>query len=1280
MKFPTLSKRFWIATTTLVIISLFFFYYLYVYVQGREEILRDEKYRALARFGQNMLQAKQDYYDAIDRVWKRDDISKDIATIRDQVKELEAVRYRGLMSKTKIHDLLHGGVDSIYFTFPKQGSSLKGVFGVSADDFIYQPDQFDEFLVVKQVDDIHEKESQKHSTANEIFQTFQNRVSVDGPDSLGTKEMGLQTSRFKEITLADTKYKVFTHRIRFDEGENWVLCGFIKTENFDREVRSVDPIVITAASLIVLFLVICMPLIRLKLMNAYDRLDIVDALFVGFSVVAGTTVLFLLLWSAGHFLQSNNDENRELGNLSDSIKSQFQGELSKIHKQLTELQKAYPKSEIRKQLSSGKKVLGNQAPSLKAYPSMNYAMWIDNEGKCLFTVTTKDKGPDYAMPILKDRLYFRWAQHDSLWQLPMGDSTQKFALQSIQSRTDHSKEAGFGIVYQGEQDKANPPLKFIVHAISTRLYSIMDPVLPPGYSFCIADQSGEVWFHSDSDKNHQENIFYEVSPSTPLRLAVDGRLKSCFSGQYASKRSRIYVQPIDNIPLFLVVIHDRDYQRTPVVVTIFFTLLLMVIISTGVALQLLMLYLSQYRPTKLSGVRFWLSVLAPDSNATRFRVAFWAQLSLMAIALTFYIIDGAGTVVAFITLPVMLMAFHQYLHDSGTRFSFLLTSVIIIFAINWFGLPLIDIDPKQVTMALLQQGLTVALLIAFFIFSKFLGYRQSERSNVFWKGFWNQCQYPANYHTNIVLWLLLACIVPATVFYKASYLMEAGMLARHKQLVISSSLESLAEQKKIQIEETGFHDPYLDKTGIYVSLLPPKGADNEMHEAFVDRDLQTSILTVLSRLPYAFGRFAEANQPDGKTPDRWKWQQNEKGVKMEFTPRLAGREKITLWNNLPRFDSLFTPWFIVLLFVAIYVLYKVVRFSTNTIFGILIHRPAGDFSTAGLLKIIQGEKSATFSKRMFIVGLPGSGKSEILQDNYFKEAKINRGCDLQYADGYSRYVLTDFEFGLNDHASNQHRLEVLYKMATTPGVEIFILSTVPPSTLFHMYHKKIGALAAADSKDEKLMEYKIAVRKWKNLLSEFEVHYKTVRPAQIEENANPEISSCQYLQSLALPDAKHPGEKGYEEFILEVEEQATLYYQGVWNSFSEEEKLFLFDLAHDGFANLKNPGVVKSLMEKGAVILRKKRLKIMNQSFNNFILDTFREEEEIQLTKSAQEKSTWHNLSLILALTIASTLVFIAIAQKDLMNNLNAFVIAITSALTLFTRVGSVFGLGKGKE
>src|SRR5688500_7859036 len=71
MKLPTLSRRFWVAFTTLAVIGAMFAYYLLVYVHLREEKLRVDKYRALARYGENMIKTREDYNNAIHRVWKR---------------------------------------------------------------------------------------------------------------------------------------------------------------------------------------------------------------------------------------------------------------------------------------------------------------------------------------------------------------------------------------------------------------------------------------------------------------------------------------------------------------------------------------------------------------------------------------------------------------------------------------------------------------------------------------------------------------------------------------------------------------------------------------------------------------------------------------------------------------------------------------------------------------------------------------------------------------------------------------------------------------------------------------------------------------------------------------------------------------------------------------------------------------------------------------------------------------------------------------------------------
>src|SRR6186713_5770 len=71
MKLPTLSKRFWISCSTLLVIGTVFAYYLLVYVEGREQKLRQDKYRALERLGKNMIQTRKNYHKAIEVSWLR---------------------------------------------------------------------------------------------------------------------------------------------------------------------------------------------------------------------------------------------------------------------------------------------------------------------------------------------------------------------------------------------------------------------------------------------------------------------------------------------------------------------------------------------------------------------------------------------------------------------------------------------------------------------------------------------------------------------------------------------------------------------------------------------------------------------------------------------------------------------------------------------------------------------------------------------------------------------------------------------------------------------------------------------------------------------------------------------------------------------------------------------------------------------------------------------------------------------------------------------------------
>src|SRR5690606_30055815 len=140
---------------------------------------------------------------------------------------------------------------------------------------------------------------------------------------------------------------------------------------------------------------------------------------------------------------------------------------------------------------------------------------------------------------LSERTYFSNANEKKLWNLP--DTSvdalvldKKFALQSIQSYRDASHEVGFSIRLPENRSGAR------VLAMATRLQSLMDPLLPPGYCFSVIDGKGDVWFSSTVEKNLQEN-FIEETGSEDLKAAMYGRVARFVTIDYSGHRDRAYI-------------------------------------------------------------------------------------------------------------------------------------------------------------------------------------------------------------------------------------------------------------------------------------------------------------------------------------------------------------------------------------------------------------------------------------------------------------------------------------------------------------------------------------------------------------------------------------------------------------------------------------------------------------------------------------------------------------------------------------------------------------------
>ena len=1398
MKLPTLSKRFWIICSTLLVIGTLFAYYLLVYVEGREKKLRQDKYRALERLGENMIQTRQNYHKAIGVSWLRtrgvipklrhqyfedqkrlrdsnpqksdlletrkrlettgksidqlinQDSIRDYSLIREKLKGirdhigkttsdsnnafwnvyrdtlrkkntddvrgfLPKVRYDGYFNKMEYDSLVRQNFSRIYFDYQRPNADKSSVFSLETGDFLaFRPNQFDDFFIVKDFDEHHrEKTKADGNTANVVYQTLENHVSLASIDSFRVREKGLLTNHVREIMLSDTKYKLFVHAIRFSERENWLLCGLMETENFNSQIRLVDPLWIVSAILVVLFLIIAMPILKLRIMNTYERLSIGNVWFTGLSVVSGSAVLFIIIWSGSHNLQSIANVDDGLNTLSFQVKARFERELHEIRDQLDNANNNLTDSLITwfKNDSivygdfSGRRNNCEYPPFIKnydasVYPYFNYLLWIDSLGYPSVALTTKRVGPDFKMPNLSERKYVSWALHDSLWYLPSLHGTKPyspFALQSIQSWTDQRPEAGFGLAL----DAAHGPYKVL--AMATRLHSVMDPVLPLGYGFCIIDESGEVWFHSNTLKNHQENIFSEIKNPDKLTAAVKGRAETHFSTEYGGGRSRMYVQPLGNLPLHLVTFHDKNYQRTPVILTIALAFSMMTILFLIQGVQMLLLFACEFQSGKLITHRFFLKTLRPDpEHSSMYQNGVGAQIVLLIICLALYVRSDFATVFGFITLPVMLVAFHQLLYHKKLKrpvILFLIFSGVTIFLLDVLTFHWLSDEEEQLVMG---QQLIFAFVLFLFLpkrlmvktkrrrtINEVLAQKPEEdaetrdlqkvKSLLDIKG-WGQTltkwferarkklKYPNSYYTYLVLWLILISILPVAYFYKMAQWQESLLWAKYEQL---QAREATLKRNTLVAEAVSFlpdtSRTYPHTVGSYLPGPDCITSCNTNGDIF-----QELLFEAWPRLkdPFNSSSAASFTTADDK---KWTWTKSMDEVQIEYDsidgPSPNKVYFTSSYGNFNPFGGDYGFWFFLLTALSFFLLVKMILFSTKYIFGIGIIPQYKMLSDTELKGIIAK------SNRVYIAGLPGSGKSELFNQ--------------PFQDG----IIPNFEMGINDHESNQQKLQdIQARIKDKHDKKIVILSSVQPSAILEVYRKRICDGAHDDDKvdkpdiqkDNKLEDYKIALRKWKNVLGDFEVYYKSIRPIVTKEFTknevkNDELNACYYLQRLAQNNKEVLGidKLKNEDFIINVEEIAEPYYNALWNSFSQEEKLLLFDLAHGGFVNLKNQRCLRILMQKGVISAKDDSLAIMNKSFTNFILSVFREDEELEIAKKARSKGAWQNIQVVLVLTLISIVVFIALAQKELMSDLNAFVVAITGAVGLLSKFGGWLGSGK---
>jgi hypothetical protein len=293
-------------------------------------------------------------------------------------------------------------------------------------------------------------------------------------------------------------------------------------------------------------------------------------------------------------------------------------------------------------------------------------------------------------------------------------------------------------------------------------------------------------------------------------------------------------------------------------------------------------------------------------------------------------------------------------------------------------------------------------------------------------------------------------------------------------------------------------------------------------------------------------------------------------------------------------------------------------------------------------------------------------------------------------------ILDHFEFNLRDSKYNLARIELLEKLLLDTTRKVVLVSTVDP--LFFLTESGSGVLS--ESKDPAIANQ--LLDRWAEVLGRFmKVHPK-------------DLSDREFHQTLELFDKAH-GEEGdrhktcrqlaiwikqecdvttrlrrigkelldeyrerdchasHEWVVNRVLDLSDSYYHVLWSGLTTSERLVLYQLAMDGWANPKNITSIRQL-ERKLLISRRPMYRIMNESFRRFVQGS-KNGAEIDQWQKGEQQSTWRAFRFVAIAAGVGIGVWMLYTQAAFSQTIVGFIAAIA---TLLTAVAGLFGRSGG--
>ncbi len=669
---------------------------------------------------------------------------------------------------------------------------------------------FDEFIVfgvplAEVSEDPKRKDYFTESVA--IFQTYgDNFYSNRIGDTIDTLIREGNTG-LKDHTIPGVPYQVYLKPLTFSRDQRLVLCGLVDAKRFSTEKTRIPATLILVIVLVTLFIFFSLPTLKLLLMSRIEQLEIRDVYLSFFGILLVTALLVLASLDLFQFFFVDREKEKEhLEDLNEEIREALFEEIDSIYTQLGDYEKVFAlglvkdtsitdilRPDVRFRYEKIRSAYYNLKPRI--YPYFRSVYLTDPRDESIRKELTVREIPTPQDITLTGRQYLEQFKLGRGWKFP--DTTEReYVLESILSRSTGEQLAAVSKKYDPGTSPSDRPSAqtgdVSVIFMTIKLTSLIRPLLPQGFGFCVIDSKGEVQFHSKLAKNLQEN-FLEECNSRALRSAMVSRAGLHFGGSYTGIPHRFYVSPIENSPLFLVTFREESFHRIPHIQAISQTYVLsLILFSLGLLVWGIMYAFRQPDWVKKAYVQVidWIRPLQFKRGAYM-ELTFFNLLTLALLVFASFSTPPLYMIYLLLlaNFSVLVAAYYFLSQDASLDFSwkgnrrFMLgfgvlgITLLALFAPVWYLQA--DTPPLQVTLAIPS----IAILVGLVLSGNFRLGKWVLRSGLPEKG--NPLRFVGvnqTFRWFFITWLGISCLFPVVKFYQFTLEHEKVLLLKRSQI------------------------------------------------------------------------------------------------------------------------------------------------------------------------------------------------------------------------------------------------------------------------------------------------------------------------------------------------------------------------------------------------------------------------------------------------------------------------------------------------------------------